>query len=307
MFKLKRKQTQMTKTISIKRPIFQGTATAIITPFKGRDKKIDFTSLGKLIDYQIKNEIDAITLLGSTGEPSTLTNKEQIEIIKFAIRRINKKTKLIVGAGSNNTTEVINKCTQFEKLGKIDAFLIVTPFYNKCTQSGLIKHFTKIANSIKTPIILYNVPSRTNVNMLPQTVKTLSKHPNIIAIKEASGNLNQIAQIINLCDPNFYLYSGDDALTLPAMSLGAKGVISVASNAKPKEMEQLVDLCLNKNFASAKKWHYNLLNLFNALSCEVNPIPIKYLLYKQHLIKNILRLPLTPLSKENEINFNKLI
>lgn len=297
----------MTKTISIKRPIFQGTATAIITPFKGRDKKIDFTSLGKLIDYQIKNEIDAITLLGSTGEPSTLTNKEQIEIIKFAIRRINKKTKLIVGAGSNNTTEVINKCTQFEKLGKIDAFLIVTPFYNKCTQSGLIKHFTKIANSIKTPIILYNVPSRTNVNMLPQTVKTLSKHPNIIAIKEASGNLNQIAQIINLCDPNFYLYSGDDALTLPAMSLGAKGVISVASNAKPKEMEQLVDLCLNKNFASAKKWHYNLLNLFNALSCEVNPIPIKYLLYKQHLIKNILRLPLTPLSKENEINFNKLI
>lgn len=297
----------MTKTITTKRPIFQGTSTAIITPFKGTNKKVDFTALGKLIDYQIKNKIDAITLLGSTGEPSTLTNKEQIEIIKFAIKRINKKTKLIVGAGSNNTTEVINKCTQFEKLGKIDAFLIVTPFYNKCTQSGLIKHFTKIANSIKTPIILYNVPSRTNVNMLPQTVKTLSKHPNIIAIKEASGNLNQIAQIINLCDPDFYLYSGDDALTLPTMSLGAKGVISVASNAKPKEMKQLAHFCLSKNFTSAKKLHYNLLSLFNALSCEVNPIPIKYLLYKQRFIKNILRLPLTPLSKESEINFNKLI
>lgn len=297
----------MTKTIITKRPIFQGTSTAIITPFKDTNKKVDFTALGKLIDYQIKNKIDAITLLGSTGEPSTLTNKEQIEIIKFAIKRINKRTKLIVGAGSNNTTEVINKCTQFEKIGKIDAFLIVTPFYNKCTQSGLIKHFTKIANNIKTPIILYNVPSRTNVNMLPQTVKTLSNHPNIIAIKEASGNLNQIAQIIKLCNPDFYLYSGDDTLTLPTMSLGAKGVISVASNAKPKEMKQLAHFCLSKNFASAKKMHYNLLSLFNALSCEVNPIPIKYLLYKQHFIKNILRLPLTPLSKENEINFNKLL
>lgn len=297
----------MTKTKTIKRPIFQGTATAIITPFEKYSQKVDFKALGHLIDFQIKNKIDAITVLGTTGEPTTLTNDEQTQIIKFAMQRINKKAKLIVGAGSNNTAEVINKCKQFEKLGKIDAFLIVTPFYNKCTQKGLIEHFTQIANSAKTPIILYNVPSRTNVNIQPQTVKTLSAHPNIVAIKEASGNLNQIAQIINLCSKNFYIYSGDDALTLPTMALGAKGVISVASNAKPKEVVQLVNYCIKGNFNLAQKLHYNLLPLFNALCCEVNPIPIKYLLYKQNFIKNVLRLPLTPLSKENEANFNYLI
>ncbi len=231
--------------------IFKGYATALITPFTDDGKSINFNALEKLLDFQLKNDADAIVLLGTTGEPATMTTKEKEDLVKFCVRFINHKIPVIVGAGSNDTATACKYAKRYETLGA-DALLVVTPYYNKCTQAGLIAHYTEIAKNTTLPLILYNVPSRTGVNMLSQTVAELSKVQNIVAIKEASGNVEQVMEIRRLCNDDFDIYSGDDALTLPILSVGGSGVITVAGNIVPNKMHELC----NAYFGKAN-WHTN--------------------------------------------------
>lgn len=282
----------------MKKIIFKGNCTAIITPFDSKGK-VNFGEFEKLIEFQVQNGVSAIVFLGTTGESATLSHREKIEIIKFAVKTISGRVPVIVGAGSNDTLSTISFCTEVEKLGG-DALLLVTPYYNKCTQNGLIEHYTAISKSVNLPIILYNVPSRTGVNMQPHTVYELSKLKNIVGIKEASGNIEQAMEINRLCGDNIAIYSGDDALTFPMLSVGAVGGISVVGNIEPK----LVSLMYNHYFAGnhkkAREIHYLLLPLIKSLFCEVNPIPIKYALSQYGFAVGSPRLPLTKLGYENQ-------
>ena len=279
--------------------IFRGNCTALVTPFT-KSNKVNFPCLKTLIEEQIKNGTQAILVLGTTGESPTLTLDEKIKIVEFSKQTINKRVPLIVGAGSNNTTEAVKTCKLFQSLGA-DALLSITPYYNKATQNGLIKHFSTIAENVDLPIILYNVPARTGVNMLPKTVFELSKTYNIVGIKEASGNLNQMSQIINLCPPDFCVYSGDDSLTLPSLSVGSCGVFSVAANLYPKEINLMIESFFQKDLQKAKEIHQKLLNIFSDLFCEVNPIPIKTAM--NFMNKNVgkVRLPLCQMTHKNKI------
>ena len=285
--------------------IFQGNCPALITPFT-KSNKINFKSLKNLLDNQILGGAKAILILGTTGENATLSTEEKIEIIKFTLKTVDNKVPVIVGAGSNNTSIAIKTAQLYESLG-VNALLEISPYYNKTTQSGLVEHFSQIAKSINIPIILYNVPSRTGVNILPETVFKLSKIYNIVGIKEASGNLNQVSQIIKLCSKDFAVYSGDDALTLPMLSLGAQGVFSVASNLLPKEMSCLCENFFNGNVLSSQKIHYKLLDLFNILFCEVNPIPVKTALNIMHKNVGKVRLPLTNIQRKNYIKLKNIL
>ena len=279
--------------------IFRGNCTALVTPFT-KSNKVNFPCLKTLIEEQIKNGTQAILVLGTTGESPTLTLDEKIKIVEFSKQTINKRVPLIVGAGSNNTTEAVKTCKLFQSLGA-DALLSITPYYNKATQNGLIKHFSTIAENVDLPIILYNVPARTGVNMLPKTVFELSKTYNIVGIKEASGNLNQMSQIINLCSPDFCVYSGDDSLTLPSLSVGSCGVFSVAANLYPKEINLMIESFFQKDLQKAKEIHQKLFNIFSDLFCEVNPIPIKTAM--NFMNKNVgkVRLPLCQMTHKNKI------
>ena len=279
--------------------IFRGNCTALVTPFT-KSNKVNFPCLKTLIEEQIKNGTQAILVLGTTGESPTLTLDEKIKIVEFSKQTINKRVPLIVGAGSNNTTEAVKTCKLFQSLGA-DALLSITPYYNKATQNGLIKHFSTIAENVDLPIILYNVPARTGVNMLPKTVFELSKTYNIVGIKEASGNLNQMSQIINLCPPDFCVYSGDDSLTLPSLSVGSCGVFSVAANLYPKEINLMIESFFQKDLQKAKEIHQKLFNIFSDLFCEVNPIPIKTAM--NFMNKNVgkVRLPLCQMTHKNKI------
>lgn len=279
--------------------IFRGNCTALVTPFT-KSNKVNFPCLKALIEEQIKNGTQAILVLGTTGESPTLTLDEKIKIVEFSKQTINKRVPLIVGAGSNNTAEAVKTCKLFQSLGA-DALLSITPYYNKATQNGLIKHFSTIAENVDLPIILYNVPARTGVNMLPKTVFELSKTYNIVGIKEASGNLNQMSQIINLCSPDFCVYSGDDSLTLPSLSVGSCGVFSVAANLYPKEINLMIESFFQKDLQKAKEIHQKLLNIFSDLFCEVNPIPIKTAM--NFMNKNVgkVRLPLCQMTHKNKI------
>jgi len=281
----------------MKNPIFKGSCVALITPFK--ENEVDYEALGKVLDYQLKNKTDAILILGTTGEPATMTPEEKAEIIYFAKKKIGDKAKLIVGTGGNNTSKVIEDSLLVKKYGA-DALLIVTPYYNKCTQSGLVKHYEMIAQNVEMPIIVYNVPGRTGVNILPETALKLSEIPEICGIKEASGNISQIITLCHLLKDKMPVYSGDDSLNYVFMSLGAMGCISVTANVVPDLVKKAMDSYLNGDHATALAMHEKLLQINKDMFVEVNPIPVKYACYKLGLCKNILRLPLTKLEKANE-------
>lgn len=283
----------------MKTPIFKGCGTAISTPFT--ENGVNFEEFKKLIEFQISEGIDAIIVCGTTGESATMSHEEKMATIKFAVDTVNKRVPVIAGTGSNNTYQAIEMSKYAESVGA-DALLLVTPYYNKATQGGLIAHFTAIAESVSLPIIVYSVPSRTGVNILPETCLELSKVPNIVAIKEASGNLSQIASIANLCRDNLIIYSGNDDQTVPILSLGGLGVISVLSNVAPRKTSKMVHDYLNGNIEGARKFQLDSIPLVNALFSEVNPIPVKEALNMMGYNFGIPRLPLTKMTdKSREI------
>lgn len=284
----------------MKKILFRGCGTAIATPFTN-ENKINYEVLKKYLDFQMENKVDAIIVCGTTGESATLSNNEKKELINFTVKYVNKKVPVIAGTGSNNTKFAIELSRYAEKVGA-DGLLVVTPYYNKTTQEGLIEHYTEIARKVKIPIIMYNVPSRTGVNILPETCLELSKIENIVAIKEASGNISQIAKIAQLCKDNLYIYSGNDDQILPILSIGGIGVISVLSNIKPKEVHDICEKYINGNIDNAKEIFLKFLPLANSLFCEVNPIPIKYALSKIGYDFGKPRLPLVELKNKELID-----
>lgn len=257
----------------MKKTIFTGAAVAIVTPMF-EDGSINYEKLGNLIDWQIENSTDAIVICGTTGESACFTDQEHIDCIEFAVKRTAGRVPVIAGAGSNDTRYALDLCKESKRLGA-DALLQVTPYYNKTSQRGLIAHFTKLADATDLPTILYNVPSRTGVNIAPATYAELAKHPNIVATKEASGNLSQVAQIKALCGDALDIYSGNDDQILPIMSLGGKGVISVLSNVMPKETHDMCAAYLNGDKEKAAQMQLKYLDLINHLFMDVNPIPVK--------------------------------
>ena len=257
----------------MKKCLFTGVATALATPFD--DKGVNVKEFSRFIEFQINAGVNALVVCGTTGESSTMTKVEKVQAIKCAISTSKKRVPVIVGTGSNNTLATIEMSILAEELGA-DGLLIVTPYYNKTTQNGLIEHYKAIANSVNIPIILYNVPSRTGMNILPETCFELSKVDNIVGIKEASGNISQVAKIAQLCGNDFSIYSGNDDQILPILSLGGKGVISVLSNIKPKLTCKIVNSFFENNTATSRDEQLNALPLINALFAETNPIPIKY-------------------------------
>ena len=257
----------------MKKTIFTGAAVAIVTPMY-EDGSINYEKLGNLIDWQIENSTDAIVICGTTGESACFTDQEHIDCIEFAVKRTAGRVPVIAGAGSNDTRYALDLCKESKRLGA-DALLQVTPYYNKTSQRGLIAHFTKLADATDLPTILYNVPSRTGVNIAPATYAELAKHPNIVATKEASGNFSQVAQIKALCGDALDIYSGNDDQILPIMSLGGKGVISVLSNVMPKETHDMCAAYLDGDKEKAAQMQLKYLDLINHLFMDVNPIPVK--------------------------------
>ncbi len=278
--------------------IFKGAGVAIVTPFT-QDDKVNFEELGKMIDFQIASGTDAIIICGTTGESSTLSHEEHDACIKFAVEHTAKRVPVIAGTGSNSTAEAIRLSTHAQRNGA-DALLLVTPYYNKATQKGLIEHYTAIANSVDLPIILYNVPSRTGVNILPQTAVTLAKNvKNIVAIKEASGNISQVAELAALADGCIDIYSGNDDQVVPLLSLGGIGVISVLSNVMPKLTHDMVMSYLNGDVKLSCQLQLSVMNLIKALFCEVNPIPVKEALNMMGWNAGGLRSPLCELEPQH--------
>lgn len=282
----------------MKNLLFKGCATAIATPFT--ENGVNFDEFGKLIDFQISEGIDALVVCGTTGESATMTDTERKETMKFAVDRVAKRVPVILGTGSNCTKNAID-LTKYAELIGADGALVVTPFYNKTTQDGLIKHYEAIASSTTLPIIVYSVPSRTGVNVTPNTCLELSKIPNIVGIKEASGNLSQVAEIAALCGDNLHIYSGNDDQVLPTLSLGGKGVISVISNIAPKKFTTMVHDFFNGDIEKATKVQLESIELINALFIEVNPIPVKSALNMIGYNFGIPRLPLVELSNKNKL------
>lgn len=280
-------------------PIFKGAGVAIVTPFT-QDDKVNFEELGKMIDFQIAGGTDAIIICGTTGESSTLTHEEHDACIKFAVEHTAGRVPVIAGTGSNSTAEAIRLSTHAQNNGA-DALLLVTPYYNKATQKGLIQHYTAIANSVDLPIILYNVPSRTGVNILPQTAVTLAKNvKNIVAIKEASGNISQVAELAAIADGCIDIYSGNDDQVVPLLSLGGVGVISVLSNVMPKLTHDMVMSYLNGDVKLSRQLQLSVMNLNKALFCEVNPIPVKEALNMMGWNAGAVRSPLCEMEPQHK-------
>ena len=277
--------------------IFTGAGVALVTPTYA-DGSVNFDKLKELIEFQIANETDALIICGTTGEASTLSDEVQIECVRFSTDVANGRVPVIAGAGSNDTAHCIALAQGCEKAGA-DAVLLVTPYYNKATQKGLILHYTAVANSISIPVILYNVPGRTGCNIAPKTVYELSKVKNIVAIKEASGNFSQIAEIAALCGPDFDIYSGNDDQIVPMLALGAKGVISVLSNVAPKNTHDMVAKFMAGDVAGAAKLQLDAIELIKALFCEVNPIPVKAALNLMGYEVGPCRLPLCDMEEKN--------
>ncbi len=288
----------------MKKTIFEGAATAIVTPLN--ENGVDYESFGRLIDWQIAEGIDAIVACGTTGEASTLTDDEHKACIKFAVERAAGRVPVIAGTGSNDADYAI-ELTKYACEAGADAVLLVTPYYNKATQKGLIKSFEVVADAASKPCILYNVPSRTGCNILPATMAALADHPNIVAVKEASGNLSQVAEIAALTRGKIDIYSGNDDQILPVLSLGGKGVISLLSNLLPRETSMMCKHYFNGNTAQATKMQLDYLQLVNALFCEVNPIPVKAAMAAMGFGENFLRLPLTPMEEANEMKLLSLM
>ena len=286
----------------MKKVLFRGCGTAIATPFT--EDNINLTEFAKLVEYQINEGIDAIIVCGTTGESSTMTLEEKKTLIKFSVELIDKRVPLIVGAGSNNTATSIEMSQYAESVGA-DGLLLVTPYYNKTTQEGLIHHYNSIANKTTLPIILYNVPSRTGLNILPETCLELSKTENIVAIKEASGNISQIAKIAALCGNNLSIYSGNDDQNIPILSLGGIGAISVLSNVAPRFTHNMIYDFLNGNIEKARFAQLQSLELIESLLCEVNPIPVKTALNMMGYNFGKPRLPLIDMSKSGKQRLKK--
>ena len=286
----------------MKKVLFRGCGTAIATPFT--EDNINLTEFAKLVEYQINEGIDAIIVCGTTGESSTMTLEEKKTLIKFSVELIDKRVPLIVGAGSNNTATSIEMSQYAESVGA-DGLLLVTPYYNKTTQEGLIHHYNSIANKTTLPIILYNVPSRTGLNILPETCLELSKTENIVAIKEASGNISQIAKIAALCGNNLSIYSGNDDQNIPILSLGGIGAISVLSNVAPRFTHNMIYDFLNGNIEKARFAQLQSLELIESLFCEVNPIPVKTALNMMGYNFGKSRLPLIDMSKSGKQHLKK--
>ena len=279
----------------MKNTIFKGMATAIVTPMT--ENAIDYEALGCFIDFQIESGINAIVVMGTTGENATIEPADQKEVIRYTVDRVAKRVPVIAGTGTNNTEHVLSNTRNACEVGA-DAVLVVTPYYNKATQNGLIRHFTAVADASTVPVILYNVPGRTGCNLLPKTVAKLAEHSNIVAIKEATGNMAQMVELRALCGDKLDIYSGEDALTVPMMAMGAAGTISVLSNVAPKESVAMTDAAQAGDFATAADWQCKLLPLINALFSEVNPIPAKAAVAAMGFGEEHLRLPLTPMEPE---------
>lgn len=288
----------------MKKVLFQGCGTAIATPFD--EDGVNFKEFEKLVEDQIQNGVDALIVCGTTGEASTMTEKERLATIECAVKVSNKRVPIIAGTGANNTKVVIEMNKQVEKIG-VDGVLIVTPYYNKTTQKGLVEHYKIIAENTKLPIILYNVPSRTGVNILPETCKELSKIENIVAVKEASGNLSQVAEIASLCKEELTIYSGNDDQILPILSLGGKGVISVLSNIKPQYTHDMCMKFLEGKVQEATKMQLDAIELIKALFAEVNPIPVKAALNIIGYNYGVPRLPLVEISENAKERLEKAI
>ncbi len=280
-------------------PIFTGMATAIVTPMT--ETGIDYEALGRFLEFQLASGINAIVAMGTTGENATIEPADQTAVIRYTVEKVAGRVPVIAGTGTNNTEHVLAN-TRAACAAGADAVLVVTPYYNKATQNGLIRHFTAVADVSTVPVILYNVPGRTGVNLLPKTVAQLAKHPNIRAIKEASGNMTQMVELKALCGEDFHIYSGEDALTVPMMAMGAAGTISVLSNVAPRESVAMADACKAGDFAAAAAWQCKLMPLINALFSEVNPIPAKAAVSAMGFGREILRLPLTPMEDDTRAN-----
>lgn len=281
----------------MKNTVFRGAATAIVTPLN--KDGIDYEQFARLIEWQIAEGIDAIVAVGTTGEGSTLTDKEHKDAIKFCVEQVRGRVPVIAGTGSNDTQYAIDLTLYACEVGA-DAMLLVTPYYNKATQKGMIESFKAVADVSTKPCILYNVPSRTGCNLTPASVAVLAEHPNIVAIKEASGNISQIAEIAALAGDKIDIYSGNDDQIVPILSLGGIGVISVLSNVMPKATSDMCKKFFDGDISGARKLQLDLLPLVNALFCEVNPIPVKAAVSAMGYCENYLRLPLTPMEKQNE-------
>lgn len=281
----------------MKNTVFEGVATALITPLT--ETGVDYPALENLIEWQIEKGVNALVICGTTGEGSTLTDEEHREVIKFSIEKIARRVPAIAGTGSNDTAYAIELTKYACEVGA-DAILLVTPYYNKATQKGLEISFNAIADASTKPIILYNVPSRTGVNLLPETVLKLADHKNIVAIKEASGNISQVAKLRHLCGDKIDIYSGNDDQIVPIMSLGGKGVISVLSNCLPEETVQICDKFRAGDIEGSAQLQCDLLPLIDALFCEVNPIPVKAAMEYLGKCQKYIRLPLTEMEQDNK-------
>lgn len=277
--------------------LFYGCGTALVTPFKGN--RVDYDALEALIDWQVDCGIDAIVVLGTTGEPATITPSERSAVIECAAQRCAGRVPLVVGTGSNDTRHAAQLSAEAQRLGA-DALLVVTPYYNRASAAGLIQHYNAVADSVDLPVIMYNVPSRTGVNLAPEVVAELAKHPNLCAVKEASGSLRQMTELARVCGDGVAVYCGNDDQVVPAMALGARGVISVAANIIPAEMQALATACLRGEARRALEAQLTALPLIRALFSEVNPIPVKAALAMMGRVENTLRLPLCPLGAEKE-------
>lgn len=285
----------------MKKHIFTGSGTALITPFCDEGRKVDYGFFETLCEHQITHKTDALIIAGTTGESPVLKNDEKSGLFELAVKTSNRRIPVIAGTGSNNTEEAVKKSNEAEKKG-VNALLVVTPYYNKCTQEGIIKHYSFIADRVSVPLIVYNVPSRTGVNIKPETYKALSEHKNIVAVKEANGDLSSVAHTLSLCGDSLDIYSGNDDQTVAINSLGGKGVISVASNIIPEDMHKIASN--KKDSADLLKLYYDLMD---AMFYEVNPIPVKAaveMIWKKTLP---LRLPLTRLKAENAEKLRKIM
>ncbi len=279
------------------RTVFQGVATALITPFSGNG--IDYEKFGALIDWQIESGVNALVVCGTTGEASTLTDDEHRDAIAYAVKRVNKRVPVIAGAGSNDTSYALDLAKCSCEAGA-DALLCVTPYYNKCTQNGLVKMFTAIADNSTVPVILYNVPGRTGINIEPATYLALADHPNVCGIKEASGNISKAVETMSLVGDKLDLYSGNDDQVLPILSLGGKGVISVLSNVVPQKTVEMCNRFFKGDITGCAKLQYSMLPLIHALFSEVNPIPVKAAMNAMNFCSPDIRLPLTELEENHK-------
>ena len=276
--------------------IFEGSGVAIVTPFDENDQ-VDYETYEKLIEFQINHGTNAIIVIGTTGEASTMTEEERIEIIEKTVNLVDGRIKVIAGTGGNNTKEVVRFSEKASKLG-VDGLLVVTPYYNKASESGLYEHYIKIADASEVPIIMYTVPGRTGVNIPPETVGKLSKHKNIVGLKDATGDLGYTARVLKLVNEDFYLYSGNDDVTVPLMSLGGKGTISVLANTLPYYTSKMCNAALEGDFKAASELQIKMVNYIDALFKEVNPIPVKAALEIQGYGNGQLRLPLSHAKEE---------